>query len=83
MKTAERREKETCNKQKKGTNFVGSQKQVVTYEKAAQNRTKKMPAAKKPNTKSRLFDYEASHQSQSKPSNKNVTFASDIDASYG
>ena len=46
------------NKQKKATNFVSSKKQVVTFEKKL-----RPPQPKKPNTKSRLFDYEKNHRS--------------------
>ena len=56
IKTNEKKQKmeEQGPKAKKATNFVGSKKQVVTFEKSMR------PAQpKKPSAKSRLFDYES------------------------
>lgn len=59
LKKTDVREKTTapCIKKKKApTNYVGAKKQVVTFDKASY--AKKTSAAKKPATKSRLFDYQ-------------------------
>ena len=58
--------------QKKNTNYVSSKKQVVTYEKQ-QKKPAAKAQAKKPNAKSRLFDYESSHQQRTFGRNASIS----------